>query len=374
MKKFIVKALLFGIPFYLYAAAMVLVDPFNYFSTTCLIVPNSVKQAVSGRLNYALWKMVDFRRHPTPNAYFGDSRMEGLDDATVEREAGERYANLALGGGTLPEAIKMFDFAAEEAEAQHVPLRSVYMGISFDMYDATNADDRVAGTRVLLDQPLMYIFNRSVLYAAWRVIDVTYFGASADIERPPMTREEFWRHQLGPVMRQKLERYLYPEQQHDDLVRITDYCRTHGVDFTVVVPPTHVVIQRRIEALGRQQECERFRRDVGTLARVFDFDHPTRLTRPEDNFADPFHLTPAVQETLIHEIWGAGGKPPDARVYGPGLPSIDDDAGAGECRRSWARPESVPLIAQSESHRVSVRATRLPDPAPPAVRLQATRA
>jgi len=77
-------------------------------------------------LNYCLWKMPAFARHPASNLLLGDSRMDALKSERVKELTGTDYFNLAYGGATIREIIESFWFAS-----RHASVSRVYIGINF---------------------------------------------------------------------------------------------------------------------------------------------------------------------------------------------------------------------------------------------------
>ncbi len=321
MRTFLIKGTLFSLPFVIWGLLILLIDPYNYFRPTSPLIPNEVKAATSYRLNYAIWKMVGYRRDGCPNILLGDSRVDELDAALISQVAGEPYCNLGLGGGTLAEGCGLFHFAAQQAQREHRPLRQVYLGVNFSLYNAAAASDRVADAVAVLDNPLLYACNRNVLEAAWKNVAVRYFGAAAAIEKPPMSRDEFWHYELTAIVHSTYSRYAYPQQSYGQLREIAAYCRAHQIQLAFLILPTHVDLQRRAADYGLSAAEERFRADLAGLALVYDFDYPSDLTTDREDYGDPFHARSRVTEIVIREVWGNPAERRYARVYGPGTAS-----------------------------------------------------
>ena len=60
------KLVLFGLPFAVAFCVVALVDPYNYFRLPSP-VDDALKSRISFKLNYAMWKMFDYRRDPRPD-------------------------------------------------------------------------------------------------------------------------------------------------------------------------------------------------------------------------------------------------------------------------------------------------------------------
>ena len=296
LRKFLKRLSIFVAPFLVYAAVIVLVDPYNLFNVSPLI-PDQVKKPISN-LNYPLWKMSEFRRRPMPNVLLGDSRMGAIRAERVSQVAGEDYYNFAYGGATLQEIVHTFWFADSLTR-----LRNVYIGINFNLYNALERGDRTEDYSSIARNPLRYFVHPSVLEATWYDIGAV-LGANVKIGVPNMTRDRFWRHQLEVTARQMYRRYEYPEKDWRELGRIADHCRSQGIRVAFIIFPTHTDLQARVADFGLQAEQEHFRRDLTNLAPTFDYDFPNHVTQNQENFKDPFHFREEIMELLVQDVWG----------------------------------------------------------------------
>jgi hypothetical protein len=296
MKRLLLRGLLLALPFVVVGALIVAVDPFDYFGVSHL-VSDSVKEETSGKLHYTLWKLGKFKRNPGSRLILGDSRMAGLRTSDVDRVAGEPYANVAYGGGTIAEAVDTYWFAAERAH-----LEAVYLGIGFINFNAFQAVNRVPEAEAMLANPALYLSNRLVLRAALLAGFVQASGRQVNVEAPGMTREAFWRFQLEESAPQLLRSYSYPVAYEQALTRVAADCRKRGTRLVIVIPPTHVELQRKVREFGLEAEEARFKAFVATLGPVYDFDYPNAYTEDRANFSDPFHFTN--DDQIVREIWG----------------------------------------------------------------------
>src|SRR5438309_758333 len=73
-----------------------------------------------------------------------------------------QYYNFAYGGAALSEIIDTFWFVQRHTRA----LKSVYIGINFNLYNDYNYHARTAAVSVILRNPLLYVFSRTVARAA----------------------------------------------------------------------------------------------------------------------------------------------------------------------------------------------------------------
>ncbi len=293
---FLKKGLLFSIPFLLYAALIVAVDPFNYFGVSPLI-DEANKRATASKLHYTLWKTIDFLRDPRPNLILGDSRMGQIQVPSVEKVTGDRYFNFSYGGGTIPELIDTFYFAT-----RHVKVERVYIGASFINFNAFQNRNRFRESQSILDNPLLYLINRIVLRATYHAVLAQWKGETIDVERPNEDRDAFWNHQLGTAIVSHYGRFKYSQEYLESLRELARYCKANGIELTILIPPTHVELQAKIAEFGLTRDADQFNRDMHSLGRVVDMDFDNAFTRNRENFLDPFHT--ANSETVRDALWG----------------------------------------------------------------------
>jgi hypothetical protein len=326
---------LFSIPYCLVAGWVVVVDPFMYFGNSTL-APSSIKEKISPQVNYALWKLNAFHRHPAQNIILGDSRTARIDPVIVEKYTGNRYANLSYGGGNLAEALDTYWYAS-----QLVNLETVYIGVNIDTYNGSNTRSRVKSALPVLESVLLYMLNRDVLQASWMVSRSWLTGTGTDLEKPPMGREAFWTYQLDVTTKRYFATYRYPSELKRELERVARQCEATGTKLVFLVPPTHVDVQETERMYGLVEARARFLKDIADLGTVFDFDYASELTMNRRNFLDPFHLQKERIESLITEVWGEGN----------GLARVLDRANGGKHRngKSYTSPQATAAWSRADN-------------------------
>ena len=302
------RILLFSIPFILYGLLVVAVDPFNYFGTRNLI-STDLKEDISLKINYAMWKMLRYRRDPVPNLLLGDSRMMSLDARLVSETSGRPYANMAYGGGSLREAIDTFWFATE-----HCRLETVFFGLNINTFNAGNTKDRVSEVLAALDNPLLYFTNNNVLIAGQKLIRAAITGRKPAIGVPNMDREAFWDYQLNQITKVYLSHYRYPQAYLEELREISEYCRAQGIDLNFLLFPNHVDLQRKVDEFDLTGESARMRDDLGRLGRVLDFAFDNPMTSTRENYLDPYHFNAETMARIVDAVWRE--QTPSVKVFG----------------------------------------------------------
>jgi len=286
------------LPFGIYFALVILVDPFDYFGKTKLVSPET-KEAISSRLNYALWKILRFRDDPIPNILLGDSRIANIDAQAVGKVTGERYFNFGYGAGTLAEAISTFRWVS-----QRMKLRRVFIGINLEVYSQSNVRDRVGGAIATVTDPVLYLTNRNCFEALWRIILAPSNPSLREVERPNVDREQFWRHEIIETGTRYFSNYRTPGIYRDELRRISEYCLANKIELVFVVLPTHSDIQELTKQYHLEPANQQFIDDLRHFGETFDFNFENRWTVDKSRFRDPFHAGDEFCDKIISVVWG----------------------------------------------------------------------
>jgi hypothetical protein len=297
MTRFVKRLLIFVIPMAAYCAFIAVVDPFDFFGISSAISPG-IKLRTAKAMNECFWKMEHYDRHPASGILLGDSRMDAIPGDKISGAAHREYFNLAFGGGTLNEMIELFWFAARRTR-----LTDAYFGLNLDTYNDYNYTDRTLTYKTVRGNPGLYFVDRRILRAA--VYDA-YSQLSHDdlkIAVPPMSRDQFWRHQLDSTARGYYTNFVYPLKCRRQLERVAAYCAANHISLNFVILPTHVDLQNRIRDFHLDQESQQFRRDLAAMAPVYDFDYPNDITLQKDNFSDPYHFRGPIADVVIAELW-----------------------------------------------------------------------
>ena len=311
MKRLLLRGLLLAAPFLVIAASIRVIDPFDYFGPS-RVLGDRVKELTAGKLYYALWKVHQFKQNPSSRILLGDSRMDLLNLETIRSATGQRYFDFAYGGGTPIEAVDTYWLASRMVHLDEVYLE---MGIiNFNSYQNLN---RVPEVVSMDSKPLLYLSNRVVLRAAWLSVYVALTGDTIKLEAPSLDREGFWRFQIDEAVPQVMHQYDFPVSLAKELEAMAADCRRNGTKLVILIPPSHVDIQAKISALGRDADVARFKAFAATLGTVYDFEFPNALTSDSSRFRDPFHLKDS--DEIVREVWGP--EHPFARRVPPLVPT-----------------------------------------------------
>ncbi len=298
MKKFLKRSIIFSIPLIIYLIISILIDPFNVLYKSDHKVLNELKLKTSSKINYPLFKLQKFENHPVDIILLGDSRMDKLKDNIIDELAQVKSANLAYAGGTLEEMIITFWHIVKK----HA-IKKVVLGINFELYNTKNNFDRVTNAIELKESPLKYLFSEYSYKSIYYILKSLFTGNHVDIEKPKLSREKFWKLQLEQSAKSHYEYYNYPEKYFNQLYDISSYCKKENIELIIIIPPTHVDLQKRISDFGLKNEEKRFKRDIYKLAQAYDYNYPNSITLDKNNFLDPYHFNDSIAKILIEEIF-----------------------------------------------------------------------
>jgi hypothetical protein len=286
------------VPFLLVVAMIFFVDPFDYFNHFNFI-DKELKKNTSSILNNCLAKMIEYKRGPSSNILLGDSRMDRIKAESLQKATGLKYYNFSFKGGTLPEIVTAFWFAAKNNN-----LKNVYIGINFNLYNSINNINRASEAESMIRNPLLYFCKSITLEACYYDLYAKITRRQPLSETPPMNKYTFWKYQLDVTTRNIYKRYEYPSNYYLQLKEIADYCFKNSINLVFIIHPTHVDLQQMVSVFKLSSQENRFKEDLKSLgAKVFDFDYPNEMTNNKENFEDPYHCKANCTEQIIKEVW-----------------------------------------------------------------------
>ncbi|MBN2184280.1 MAG: hypothetical protein JW746_03030 [Candidatus Krumholzibacteriota bacterium] len=298
MKKFLIKASIFLIPFLLWAGIVMVIDPFNYFNVSSLI-PDRVKLRNAKPLNRLMFNMIQYKHDPSDNLTIGDSRSYNLKIAQIEKITGDDYFLLNSNALKLNESFELYWFASRIKQPD-----KVFFILNFNMFNKFAYADRVKGAEGILNNPLFYIFDRSVAETCWLVTKAYIQNSPAVSTTPPMTREKFWDWNIQVKANDHYGKFSYPETLYDEMKRVVRHAKKNGTEITFIIVPHHIEMQARVADYGLTADMNRFRKDLFELGvNVYDYDFVNEITIDRANFDDPIHFTIATGDRIINEVW-----------------------------------------------------------------------
>jgi hypothetical protein len=300
-RKFLVQCTLLALPIAMLFALVAWVDPYSLYGTGGPI-PRELKEKNlyhSGRtmpFSNTMWKLIDFRRTPSPNILLGDSRLSRFDVDSLQHFTGDSYFNFGIPGGNFVTIDRLFHYADSVTELKHVVVQVAFRGMemhqNFDSYEEP---------RMILEKPWSYVHNRRVMEAAGLNLVSNYFPSLLSYDVPGAGN---WEMVLA-AEKESTEHFVIDTTVYGRLQKIADRCRAEGADLIFVEYPTHPDLQHIMSAAGLGSEREAYLERLRTTARVIDLDQPGLFPSDRSFWRDPLHLTVDAQRMLIPHIWGS---------------------------------------------------------------------
>lgn len=270
-----------------------IVDPFNKNLLFDLELP---KKTVSYLMNYQLYKILEYSQNPKSFIVLGDSRAESLKAKYFSENGVKNFYNFAYGGGTLFEAIDTFWFASKQTK-----LSKVIIGLPFNLYNSSNRKNRFPGALEVGQDSFSYYLSPLVTKASFYNILTSITGKRYKTERPPMSKEQFWQHQLERASI-TYRRWSKPNLLYKKLVELSNYCRDNNIELIFFLPPTHKELQDKIIEHNLSEDYSLYKKELQKLGDVFDFDYNNSDTVKKDNFKDPYHFNAEFTRKIVKEL------------------------------------------------------------------------
>jgi hypothetical protein len=294
-----------------------MIDPYNYFQISSLI-EDQVKISAVNRSPETMsvfnmfWKTIQFKREKPENVILGDSRVYMLDTSLIEQLTNQKYFNFGIPGGNCRSIIETFWFCDK-----YSTLKNVYIAISFHTYNGTVDYDIFSEADAVIQNPLLYFNNQKVITESVYLVKQQYNKYSREQEEPKTFKkiktlqksdtdypinEKQWNEDLN---REWYRKYQYPWHYHEELKKISDYCRNKHINLFFISFPSHVELQYYQEIFyGLKEEKIKFKSDIQHFGKLFDFDYPNDITKNKKNYADPLHVKKDVLTKITKKIWG----------------------------------------------------------------------
>ncbi|HKG05244.1 MAG TPA: hypothetical protein VKB19_02240 [Pedobacter sp.] len=295
MKRFLTSAICLSIPFLTWAIVNVIVDPFNYFNIG--IFSKDTRASAEG-LNQLMYRTIDYVHEPCGNILIGDSRTELLPIKRIEKLTGEKYKKLNTNGTKLNEIFDLFYLAHKREK-----LKKVVIGVNFNMFNKFGYQDRISGLQRVLDNPLIYIYNKDVAYATYVTIKYLVTKVNVD-QKPPMTKEEFWKFTILSKAIDWYGKYEFPAELNKELVEFDNFTHKNNIEVVFIIVPHSNDFHNRLVQFGLSDQERRFKKIMSNLnATVYDFDYRNPITLQKTNFKDPIHYNDSIGNLMVDEIW-----------------------------------------------------------------------
>lgn len=298
MKSAFYRLLLFLSPFIFISLFILLIDPYNLFNVSH-IIKDEVKikcinrtRAIAPRGNI-LWKIIEFKRNPSPNIILGDSRLVDISNSKVEKEIGGKVSNLAVPAGNYKTLADLFWMAANTIKLQNVIIET-----GFSTYNSLRNFDLYKPAMKTVQEPLTYFFGWTYLKDSFIVL----YHSNEKVIKSYKDVEDNWIIAYNSMIR-NFPRYEYPEETYKELVEISEYCKKERINLIFVIAPDYNEVHNLVKRYSLEDEYYRFKSDIGTLGTLIDLDNGQPFSFNKDNYYDYYHIKPAIADTLVSMIF-----------------------------------------------------------------------
>ncbi|MGV8112605.1 MAG: hypothetical protein AB2L17_06840 [Lentimicrobium sp.] len=308
MNKYLLKGLLFSMPLFIYAAIIIIVDPYNFLNIFHVISDEDKFRVIqrtdeSSPRGNILWKTVEFKRKPVQNLIIGDSQGKDMNVGLIRELTGEEYYNFCFPGASFNTMFETFWFTVE-----HVKPEKVYFQVAFMNYNTYREYDLFHFAQDYFDRPWEYfttkeIFIDSFMNLVWvstrntKVINRSYeFLNQEELQQLAQFRLDLF-----------FKKYEYPQNFNREFKKIKDYCEAHGIGLGFIILPVYKNVDEHLKKVGLFDEKLRFKADMQSLGTTYDLDRLSEIKAERSNFIDYFHPRPVIMDSLVTMLWGSQG-------------------------------------------------------------------
>lgn len=276
------------------------VDPYNYFGYSH-IVPDSLKLKTlnySGRtmpFSHITWDLARNKHMPARHVLIGDSRLSHFDLEYARELSGIPFTNWGVPGGNYMTTKDLFNYADSVNN-----LKDVVVQVSFRGMDKASNYDLFSEPRMLMDQPLLYVTNRRVLFATVLNLQAMALPGSVHYDQVP---PDHWQ-QVVDMVRSGSKTFELDSSNYDILRHIADRCKAEGIHLLFIIYPIHGDLVKVYEEAGLGAERERFATEVASIAPTLNLGAVHHFPQDTSIWRDPLHLTRKAQRIVADLIWG----------------------------------------------------------------------
>jgi len=309
LKKLIINCGIFSIPIVMWILTLFVVDPFNYFSDN-KVINEQTKLQSARKLNSLLYNTIAFKNNPTPNIIIGDSRIKRLPIKEIKKLSGDDYFILHSNAAKLNEIIDLFWLCNDFTK-----LENVLLGVNFNLYNEYAYANRVQEVKEINTNPLLYIFNGSVLEITAKIIfnhitDLGFPNISRSImlkkamnEKSTLDKQAWWNFNINTVAKNQYSKYKYPKELKDRLNEVNKYCENNDINLIFINVPHNFEFSNRKNDFNLSNAEAQYKKDISEFGTVIDYDFPNQITNCKKCFTDPIHTNDSINLLMVREIF-----------------------------------------------------------------------
>lgn len=305
MISYLKKCLYFNIPVFTGLLFIVIIDPYEFINISHVISPDlkievlNRSDEVSPRGNM-LWKTIHFKRNPLSKLIIGDSQGNRTKEELIKEVSGEDYFNFCVEGASFETMIDVFWFATKYAN-----LEEVFFQVGFMNYNASRSYNLSHFGKDYFDNPFTYFSTPDIFRDSYANLRYAITRDRDIVEQSYVFMGIDDLHGLSEK-RLKLffDNYKYPENIYRELKKISDYCIDNDIELNFLILPVYIKTIEYLEENDMMAENNRFKEDMKSLGRIYDFEEYKGITEVREYFIDYFHPKESILDKITREVWG----------------------------------------------------------------------
>lgn len=302
MRKFLLKGTIFSLPLIVLFVSVFFIDPYYLYHKQrpfCQKLYDIDYSLDQGRR----FKIITYLNDPDPYIILGASEINVLHERNIPEYG---WHSLSFGGAPLEESLDLFWKIVDNNHIERLIIAPEFIKFYNDclgeyyIWSASHS----ARAYELFSNKLEYFVDKNVIKSTFYVVSSS-FGLSNKMNKPLMTKDEFWKHQLDYAAGQYSQQLAKKKVDNvkSKVSAVSEYCTKHNIDIKVILPIQH----SDLIALEYSEEVYPIYRDylsflVKEFGRVYYFDFPNEISFNEELFSDPFHYLRS--DIYINSIWG----------------------------------------------------------------------
>lgn len=301
MKSFLKKGCIFSIPLFIVFVLVYTIDPYylyhknREFNQDLYDIDYSLDQ---GRR----FKIISYLNKPKPYIILGASEINLIHERNIP-ESG--WHSLSFGGAPLQETADLFWHIVGSHSIKRIILAPEFIKFYNDCLGEFYLWNTSQSSKAydLFENKLEYLIDKNVIKSSFYYL-LSEFGIISDKNKPKMTKEEFWQHQLSYAKSQYSQEVsdVAFEKAFEKLKKIADYCHQNEIEVKIIIPIQHVDLTMiEFGDISYPIYKKYLYSLMETFGKVYFFDYPNPITEDSEKFTDPFHFSD--EKVYINALW-----------------------------------------------------------------------
>jgi len=302
------------------------IDPYQLYKSTSIKGLNHTKLYT----NDYLWKARKIAEIKPSVLFLGSSRTgKGIDPDYYFRIQGEASFNAGLSSADINVQLKYFQYGAM---ANH-QLRKIYLGLDFEGFNtyssppATYSEKRLFSLKMIKEDLISTLFTKKSIMDSLSVVRASFSAqqlngdflledGSNDEQRLVTTVNSLLKdkgvNRFYDHLRSYLQdpnvyiRYSLSSNKMDSFRQVDEYCKSSGISCTFFIHPSHALQWEGIQAAGRWEEFEKWKREIVEISPIWDFSGFNSITTVStenfDHYFDQSHYRKHIGNLVLNRM------------------------------------------------------------------------